>query len=120
MKIIEVINKIKQMPIGTIIECKKIKAKYELVKDNTGKNKHFRRIKEGKSIPRFTGLIYSDLDFEILEDKTEEIEEYKTNYTERCIDIEVREKLNEVIRAVNTIKKTFTIDTSKETNCMTD
>ena len=153
MKIIEVISKVKEMPIGTIIVCKKIKAKYELVKDNTGKNKHFRRIKEGKSIPRFSGLIYSDLDFEIvkycgccggeltekdysdsmcweckygfpdfriLEDNTEEIEEYKTIYTERCIDIEVREKLNEVIRAVNTIKKTFTIDTSKETHCMTD
>lgn len=54
---------------------------------------------------------------EILEDKTEEIEEYKTTYTERCIDIEVREKLNEVIRAVNKLNKR---DTSKETNCMTD
>ena len=66
MKVIEVISKVKEMPIGTIIVCKKIKAKYELVKDNTGKNKHFRRIKEGKSIPRFSGLIYSDLDFEIV------------------------------------------------------
>lgn len=56
-------------------------------------------------------------DFEILEDKTEEIEEYKTKYTERCIDKEVREKLNEVIRAVNKLNKQ---DTSKETNCMTD
>ena len=56
--------------------------------------------------------------FEILEDKTEEIEEYKTTYTERCIDIEVRDKLNEVIRAVNKLNKP--IDTSKETNCMTD
>lgn len=56
-------------------------------------------------------------DFEILEDKTEEIEEYKTTYTERCIDIEVREKLNEVIRAVNKLNKR---DTSKETNCMSE
>lgn len=56
--------------------------------------------------------------FEILEDKTEEIEEYKTTYTERCIDIEVRDKLNEVIRAVNKLNKP--IDTSKETNCMSD
>lgn len=42
---------------------------------------------------------------EILEDKTYEIEEYHTKYSERCIDIEVREKLNEVIRAVNSILK---------------
>ena len=56
--------------------------------------------------------------FEILEDKTEEIEEYKTTYTERCIDIEVRDKINEVIRAVNKLNKP--IDTSKETNCMSD
>ena len=55
--------------------------------------------------------------FEILEDKTEEIEEYKTTYTERCIDIEVRDKLNEVIRAVNKLNKQ---DTYKETNCITD
>lgn len=58
-----------------------------------------------------------ECEVEILEDKTEEIEEYKTTYTERCIDIEVRDKLNEVIRAVNKLNKQ---DTSKETNCMTD
>lgn len=62
-------------------------------------------------------ILLSGHDFEILEDKTEEIEEYKTTYTERCIDIEVRDKLNEVIRAVNKLNKQ---DTSKETNCMTD
>ena len=33
------------------------------------------------------------------------IEEYKTKYTERCIDKEVREKLNEVIRAVKQLDK---------------
>ena len=65
-------------------------------------------------------VILSNGLFEILEDKTDEIEEYKTTYTERCIDKEVREKLNEVIRAVNKIKKTFTIDTSKDENCMSD
>lgn len=53
-------------------------------------------------------------------DKIEEIEEYKTTYTESHRDMELREKLNEVIRAVNTIKKTFTVDTSKETNCMSE
>lgn len=54
---------------------------------------------------------------EILEDKTDEIEEYKTKYTERCIDKEVREKLNEVIRAINKLNKQ---DTSKDENCMSD
>ena len=119
MKIIEVINKIKQMPIGTIIECKKIKAKYELVKDNTGKNKHFRRIKEGKSIPRFTGLIYSDLDFEILEDKTEEIEECVIRHYNTPVKKEkyIEEKMNEIIKAINKLNKQ---DTSKETNCMSE
>lgn len=56
-------------------------------------------------------------DFEILEDKTDEIEEYHTKYSERCIDIEVRKKLNEIIRAVNKLNKQ---DTSKDENCMTE
>ena len=33
------------------------------------------------------------------------IEEYKTTYTERCIDMEVREKINELIRKVNQLDK---------------
>ena len=43
-------------------------------------------------------------DFKLIEDEIDididSIGEYKTEYTERCIDKEVREKLNEVIRAV--------------------
>lgn len=35
----------------------------------------------------------------------EEIEEYKTKYTERCIDKEVRNKINELVRAVNKLNK---------------
>lgn len=48
---------------------------------------------------------------DILNDKIElieenkEIEEYKTKYTERCIDVEVRNKLNELVRAVNKLNK---------------
>lgn len=37
--------------------------------------------------------------------RNKEIEEYKTKYTERCIDIEVREKINELVRAVNKLIK---------------
>jgi hypothetical protein len=155
MKVIEVISKVKEMPIGTIIVCKKIKAKYELVKDNTGKNKHFRRIKEGKSIPRFSGLIYSDLDFEIvkycgccggeltekdysdfmcweckygfpdfriLEDNTEEIEEISKITKEEFERLDKRTLLELIVKNQNKIidKLNKPIDTSKETNCMTD
>lgn len=38
-------------------------------------------------------------------EENKEIEEYKTKYTERCIDIEVREKINELVRAVNKLNK---------------
>lgn len=34
-------------------------------------------------------------------EENKEIEEYKTEYTERCIDIEVRNKINELVRAYN-------------------
>lgn len=70
--------------------------------------------------------------FEILEDKTEEIEEIQ-NFT--CLtkgnngeiikllnelSICYGEKLNELTRAINQIKKDKQLDTSKETHCMTD
>lgn len=38
-------------------------------------------------------------------EENKEIEEYKTEYTERCIDIEVRNKLNELVRAYNKLIK---------------
>lgn len=76
---------------------------------------------EGKEVG--ISIIFSEQYFEILENKTGEIEEYRTEYTERCIDMEVRKKLNEVIRVVNKLNKLHEppiIDTSKETHCMTD
>ena len=42
---------------------------------------------------------------EILEDNTEEIEEYTTIFTESSKDIEVREKINELVKAVNKLRK---------------
>lgn len=50
----------------------------------------------------YSDIVFSQMDFELIEDEIDidAIEEYKTEYTERCIDKEVREKLNEVIRAV--------------------
>ena len=56
--------------------------------------------------------------FEILENENKKIEEYNTSYTERCIDKEVREKLNEVIRAVNKLNKQN--ENTKHTNCISD
>lgn len=143
MKIIEVISKVKEMPIGTIIVCKKLKAKYELVKDNTGKNKHFRRIKEGKSIPRFSGLIYSDLDFEIVKycgccggELTEK--DYSDSMCWECKygfpDFRILEDKTEEIEEVDWKDVGYVIGkiykefrngfeegyTSKETNCMSE
>ena len=54
---------------------------------------------------------------EILDNKTDEIEEYTTKYTERIIDKEVRLKINELVKAINKLNKQ---DTAKETNCMSD
>lgn len=69
-----------------------------------------------------------DLDFEILEDKTEEIEEIQADdnyyiHTElgsfkgRKMDIAFVNKFNELTKIVNKLNKQ---DTSKETHCMTD
>ena len=54
---------------------------------------------------------------EILDNKTDEIEEYTTKHIERIIDKEVRLKINELVKAINKLNKQ---DTAKETNCMTD
>lgn len=73
-------------------------------------------------------LIYN---FEILEDKTEEIEEIKeldewVTYRNGEVTqseaktIEIGNKVNELVREINQIKKYKQLDTSKETNCMTD
>lgn len=69
-----------------------------------------------------------DEDFEILEDKTEEIEEIEVdrnnfvhtelgNFKGRKMDIAFVNKFNELTKKVNKLNKQ---DTSKETNCMTD
>ena len=63
-------------------------------------------------------VLLSEKDFEILEDKTEEIKELISNYTMSVYDVMVKDKINELVKAVNKLNKP--IDTSKETNCMTD
>ena len=45
--------------------------------------------------------------FELIEDEIDidNIEEYKQEHTERCIDIDIRNKINELIKAVKQIDK---------------
>ena len=49
-------------------------------------------------------LIYT---FELIEDEIDidSIEEYKQEYTERCIDVDIRNKMNEILQAVKQIDK---------------
>ena len=49
-------------------------------------------------------LIYT---FELIEDEIDidSIEEYKQEHTERCIDIDIRNKMNEILQAVKQIDK---------------
>ena len=46
-------------------------------------------------------------DFEPLKDKIDidSIEDYKQEHTERCIDVDVRNKINELVRAVKQLNK---------------
>ena len=46
-------------------------------------------------------------DFEPLEDEIDidSIEEYKQEHTERCIDIDIRNKINEILQAVKQLNK---------------
>lgn len=49
-------------------------------------------------------LIYT---FELIEDEIniDSIEEYKQEHTERCIDVDIRNKMNEILQAVKQIDK---------------
>ena len=48
-----------------------------------------------------------DTDIELIEDEIniDSIEEYKQEHTERCIDIDIRNKMNEILQAVKQIDK---------------
>ena len=49
----------------------------------------------------------NDRTFEVIENEIDidNIEEYKQEHTERCIDIDIRNKINELIQAVKQIDK---------------
>lgn len=75
-----------------------------------------------ENIEMGVSVLLSSRVFEILEDTTEEIEECVIRHYNTPVEKEkyIEEKMNEIIKAVNIIKKTFTVDTSKETNCMSE
>lgn len=57
-------------------------------------------------------LDYADIElingtFELIEDEIDidNIKEYKQEHTERCIDVDVRNKINELIQAIKQINK---------------
>lgn len=55
----------------------------------------------------FSDREYAMLDFELIEDEIDidSIEDYKQEHTERCIDVDVRNKINELVRAVKQLNK---------------
>lgn len=57
--------------------------------------------------PDYSYFAEKDNDFELIEDEIDidNIEEYKQEHTERCIDIDIRNKINELIKVVKQIDK---------------
>ena len=111
MKVIDLLNKIAKGEIPKKIKCKEMIFSYKDTIHGTG----YLNIDEAGHYNWFEDYIEVESkealnkEVEILEDEEidiQEIEEYKTNYSERCIDVEVREKINEIIRVVNKMQKT--------------
>lgn len=57
--------------------------------------------------PDYSYFVEKDNDFELIQDEIniDSIEEYKQEHTERCIDIDIRNKMNEILQAVKQIDK---------------
>jgi len=64
-------------------------------------------VTEDYFIPDYSFFAEKDNDFELIEDEIDidNIEEYKQEHTERCIDIDIRNKINELIQAVKQLDK---------------
>ena len=65
--------------------------------------------KDGEELtsPDYSYFAEKDNDFELIEDEIDidNIEEYKQKYTERCIDIDIRNKMNEILQAVKQLNE---------------
>lgn len=114
----ELIKDINVLAIGTIIKSEDGKI-YILNKKEDGTRTFSRKDGTNRRFCCYTSL---QKEYEILEDKTEEIEEIKTkgvfDYGELLGLYEL--KINELARAINQIKKDMQVYTSKETNCMSE
>ena len=57
--------------------------------------------------PDYSYFAEKDNDFELIEDEIDidNIEEYKQEHAERCIDIDIRNKINELIKVVKQIDR---------------
>lgn len=64
-------------------------------------------VTEDYFIPDYSFFAEKDNDFELIEDQIDidNIEEYKQEHTERCVDIDIRNKINELIQAVKQLNE---------------
>ena len=103
IKIIDLVNRIES---GEKVPEKIIYNQLEFKYDK-GSGKYIRKnssIITWFCIERFTNDFLNKT-VEILEDNTEEIKEYTTIFTESEKDREVRDKINELVKAINSIRK---------------
>lgn len=72
-------------------------------------SKKYTSIKDTKHIVELACdcILYKHLtdEVEVIEDETEAIEPFKTEYTMRAMDIEFEKKINELVRVVNELRK---------------
>ena len=56
---------------------------------------------------KYCDLSLATTEFELIQDEIniDSIEEYKQEHTERCIDIDIRNKINELVKAVKQLNK---------------
>lgn len=93
---------------GEIKEGSKFIFKTDQIENVVWNGENFKYIDNGKAIT----VDYADIElivgtFELIEDEIDidNIEEYKQEHTERCIDIDIRNKINELIKAVKQIDR---------------
>ena len=95
---------IKAIADGEIKKGTKIKNKDKKEVEWNGNNLVFIDLDENY-MSIINDIYFINEEFEVIEDEIDNIEEYKQEHTERCIDIDIRNKINELIKAVKQIDK---------------
>lgn len=87
---------------GEIEERTRFKANYETFMARDGY-----LFKEDSDKQEYATSFELNWDFKLIEDEIDidNIEEYKQEHTERCIDVDIRNKINELIQAVKQLDK---------------